>query len=172
MDKSFTKKLKNDRLTNSKWFIIIVFGLICGLVAFIAELPYEYSKVLFIVSVIILIFGFYLSLERIIVKIEGNNLLIENTIFFVKNKCYSIEKIKNLKYSRNVKSSSYTQSGHIKVLGVDVTPESLKEYYYHKEIVSFSYEGKEIEIGKWKKEFGGKKLVEIIKDKKQTKHNK
>ena len=166
MDKSFIKELKNDKLTYSKWFIIIVVGLICGIVGFIAELPHEYRIILFIVSIIILIFGFYLSSERINLTVEGNNLLIENNIFFIKNKCYSIEKIQNLKYSKNVKSSIYTQSGHVKVLGVDATPESWKEYYYHKEIVSFNYEGKEIEIGKWKKEFEGKRLVEIIKEKK------
>ena len=49
--------------------------------------------------------------------------------------------------------------------GIDVTPESMKNYYYHKEIISFEYERRNIEIGKWKKKFDAKILYDLIKQK-------
>lgn len=101
--------------------------------------------------------------QRQFIVLTSSDLRVVTTFFSIRfEKTYLLEHIKNLSYKKHVKSDSYTSSGHAKILGVDVTPESMKEYYYHHEILQFDYEGRKIELGKWKKSFDGDQLFQLI----------
>ncbi len=80
-------------------------------------------------------------------------------------KTYDLMRIEKLKYEKKVKSDFYSSHGSVKVMGLNVTPESMKTYYYHNEIISFKFKNKLVELGKWKKEFGGEKLFKILSEK-------
>lgn len=75
---------------------------------------------------------------------------------------YVIEKMSHLSVSQNVKSDMYTSSGSLKILGIDRTPESWKTYYYYPEILSFTYDGVRVELGKGYREFGAEEMKDAI----------
>ena len=165
MQPFFTSELKNNQLFNSIWMTMFIMGLVLGAIAFVSRMDQDIRLILAIIAGVLIVFGLLLSQDRLIIKVEGNTLIIERTFLSrLKVKYYDIKKIEDLNYQQNVKSIVDTSNVKVRILGMVVTPENGKEYYYHKEILSFIYEGKRIKIGKWKKEFNGKALVNIIKE--------
>lgn len=162
---SNSTELSNEKIFQSRWFKTVIVGFILGTISFNIPIGEKYSILLSICAGLIAVYGLILSQERTFIKIEGIDFIIEKQLFG-SNKAirYNIKRIENIKYRLNVKSNTYNSSGHVRILGIDTTPESWKKYYYHKEILSFNYDNIYIEIGKWKKAFGAKNLVTQIKD--------
>lgn len=103
------------------------------------------------------------------VSLNGGKLLIEQQTRFRKTKTLIlISELSDLEFRRNVKSNQYTTSGRVRVLGMDVTPESMKTYYHHPEVITFTYRNERFEIGKWKKAFGGEELYRLLKAKSEA----
>jgi hypothetical protein len=158
-------EIRNDKILNSKWVVIVIIGFILGLISLNLPIDNEYSIYLVFGAGLVAVYGLLLSQERTFIKIEGNDFIIEKQFFGSRRAIrYNIKKIENIKYRLNVKSNTYTSAGHVRVLGIDTTPESWKKYYYHKEILSFNCNGKYVEIGKWKKAFGAKDWAAKISD--------
>jgi hypothetical protein len=163
---SYKCQLNADKIYFSVWFIILIIGLIGILISFISNLEQEIQTILIAISTSLIFIGFFLSQIRTNILIEDNDFKIDYSLFtkhFIR--VYDIKMITNLNYKKNVKSNFYTSLGQIKVMGTDVIPENWKKYYYHKEIISFNYNGIKVEIGKWKREFNGERLYKIIKNK-------
>lgn len=165
MNNKFENELKPDRLYFSPWFYCIILSVIFGLIAYNFYNENEKWNNFTIISVSFFLIGIILSRHKVIIRVEGNNLLLIKSLFSnPKINYYDLNKIDNLSYKRDVKSILYFSNGQVRVMGVDVTPDSMRRYYYHKEILSFDFDGKRIHIGKWKKDFNGEKLYKIIKE--------
>lgn len=166
MKHDFQSNLKPDKLHYSKWVVPCILGIIIGAFAFTHELNSEYGQYFAILSGIFILISIILSTESTKIILDGYKLRIERRILKIPRiKQYNIDRIENLIFKKNVKSRIYISRGHIKIMGVDVTPESMKKYYYHPEIIEFKYEGKKITIGKFKKKFNARLLVEKINTK-------
>jgi hypothetical protein len=165
MKEEFNVELRPDKFYFSKWLLILIIGLLIGLIFPYIQYIKEYPFYIYIISGMIIVYGLILTQEKKFLLIDGKNFIIETRLINrIKLKKYKIENITNVKYRQNVKSNIYSSTGSVKVGGIDLTPESMKEYYYHNEILSFEYEGEKVEIGMWKKEFDGKNLVRIIEN--------
>ena len=166
MSVTFEAELKNDKFYYSKPVITIIIGIVIGIITYQTLNQQDLSYVLYLISIIIFSVGILLLFEKRSIKYDGHNLIIENSVLgFSKFKYFDVKRIQNLTYRKNVKSNVYRSKGEIRVMGFDTTPESWKEYYYHKEVISFNYQGKKIEIGKWKKPFNGEQLVNQLNNK-------
>ncbi|HBG71697.1 MAG TPA: hypothetical protein DDX57_13020 [Bacteroidales bacterium] len=144
--------------------ILIIIGAVFGYISFIIQYDPLLKLICAVVSGSLIIIGIILSQRKQSICLTSSELKIVTTILNnQKEKSYLLNKIENLQYEENLKSNVYTSKGQVKVMGIDVTPESMKNHYYHKEIISFDYEGRSIEIGKWKKKFDGKILYNMIK---------
>ena len=166
MRDTFNKELKTDKIYFTKWVYLIFFGLLLGIAAFGISQNTQFTLKLAVVSGLLILTGIALFNEKTSIRLVGNELIIEHTIFGkLIPKYFDIKRIENLSYRKHVKSNFYSSKGEIRVMGIDATPESWKEYYYHNEIISFNYDGKKIEIGKWKKEFEAKQLYNLIRQK-------
>jgi hypothetical protein len=99
-------------------------------------------------------------------KLSKTHLILTYTLFNFgfKTKEFEIYQIENLKLKQNVKSDSYTSKGHVKVMGIDKTPESWKTYYYHKELLQFEYKNKYITIGEYAERFDAPVFFELISE--------
>jgi len=161
---TFEAKLKTEKWTNSKGFIVLVVGFFGGFMVWYGSMQEEVRVLLLVVAGIVMIIGLLFLSEITIIKISGKELIIERNILGkARIKRYLIDKIENLNYRRNVKSNFYTSHGSVRIFGVDRTPESWKKYYYHKEVIRFYYEGNRVQFGKWKNAFGGASLVEELR---------
>lgn len=156
----FQTVLKTDKMQYSKWLVLCVVGILIGAFALIYELKPEHRQYLATLSGICILISIILSTDKTTIILDGYKLRIERTILIIPVvKQYNVDRIENLNFSKNVRSKIYTSRGHVKVMGLDVTPESMKKYYYHPEIIEFNYEGKKITIGRFKKEFNAKLLI-------------
>lgn len=166
MNEQFNSLLINDRFYFSKWIYFLLAGLIIGLFSF-AELRNEPAGILaFVISGLLISLGFLSKNDNTRVRVMGGSLTIEKRLFGrTRIEKYEIKMLEKIEYKRMVKSDFYTSHGNVKIMGVDATPESLKKYYYHKEIVSFEFQGRTVELGKWKKGFEGKKLFLLLNEK-------
>ena len=108
----------------------------------------------------------WLFANKTTLKLSKTHLISTHSLFGfgIKNQEFEIDKIKNLKIRRNVKSESYTSKGHIKVMGIDKTPESWKTYYYHKEVLQFEYEKDYYYFGKYCKPFEAETFFNLISE--------
>jgi len=160
----FEKKLVNDKMYLSVWIYFVLAGILFG-IAFYGQTKNDDLKLPgYIASGVLVLVGFVLSKNYMRIRVAADELIIEKYQFGkLIMKIYDLKKIEKLKYKRRVKSNVYTTSGRIKVMGMDLTPESWKKYYYHKEIISFTYEGRFVEFGKWKQSFDGKNLYDLLK---------
>ena len=112
-------------------------------------------------------FGLLYKGRKTKIRLSDDALIIENYFLGkISSKEYSLSKIENLSYNRLVKSnySISTSSTKIKILGIDLSPESSNEHYHHNEIISFKYAEDIVEIGKWKKYFDGESLFNLLNE--------
>lgn len=166
MREEFKVELKVDNFSLTKPFFLFVLAAISGVYIYQNQTSNPYFWLLFLIPVLIFLSGVYFATEQSFLSFNGSDvILMKSNLGMCKYKYYDIKKIENLELNTHVKSNVSMASAHIRVLGMDVTPESMMDYYYHKEVLSFYYEGKKIEIGKWKKAFDGKKLADVIKNK-------
>ncbi len=169
MKYEFQSNLTPDKLQFSKWVVPCILGILIGTFAFSLELKSEYGQYLAILAGIFFLISMMHSTEKTTIILDGYKLRIERTILKIPRvKQYNIDRIENLNFKKDVKSKFYIQRGHVEVLGLNVTPESMKRYYYHPEIIEFIYEGKKITIGRFKKKFNAKLLVGMINMKKNN----
>jgi hypothetical protein len=158
----FRTELKPDKLSHRIWIYIIAIGVFCGIYAY-SSMNNGLQLPLFGLSLAMIMAGLLISRDTIAISINGNELIIEKYVFGrLKVKSINIDEIEDLTYRENVKSNVYVSKGHVKVFGMDATPESWKEYYYHPEILSFHHQNRRYVFGKWKKAFNGKQLYRII----------
>lgn len=165
MIESFEIELKNEKMSYSQWFIFTIAGLVGVFIGTMAKVEIKIQLSIYTISVVALLYGLILIQKKIFIGIEGKNFFIKtNLLGRIGIRYYRIDSIDNLKFLKNVNSGISVSRGHIKVMGIDATPESWKEYYYHKELICFEHLGKQVDIGKWKKPYGGEELVQKIKE--------
>lgn len=156
-------KLANDNLLYTKWFITLILGSIGLLFTLLIDETIELKPIVYITSLLLVSFGIVYSQLKSFIELDNNKLVVSSELFgIMKIAEYEICKMEDLSFQKNVKSTVYTSSSEVKVMGIDVTPESEKNYYHHKELITFFYEGRKVEIGKWKKQFGAQTIVEMI----------
>lgn len=165
MIETFEIELKNEKISYSQWFIFSLLGLAGVFAGTMANIDTAVQLSIYTISVIALLYGLLLIQKKIFIGIEGKNFFIKTSLLGrIRSKYYKIEFIENLVFLKNVNSGIAVSKGQIKVMGIDVSPGSLKEYYYHKELICFEYMGKKVDIGKWKKPYGGSDMVQKIKE--------
>ncbi len=166
MNNQYNQELVPDRIYFKKAFYMVAIGVIIGLITYLEKSNEEIMTGAIILSGILIVLGLISLWDKTMIKLYGNELIIEKSLFGkIIHKTIDIRTINKVIYEKHVKSNFYTSSGNIKVMGMDATPESWKNYYYHNEIVAIYVEGKKYEIEKWKKRFEGKKLANIISSK-------
>ncbi|UTW66973.1 hypothetical protein KFE94_02330 [bacterium SCSIO 12643] len=161
MTELFHTELKNDRISvNPKLKLLLA---IAGIIVLINLNDLLISLVGSSICVVLIIISIFQLGKRHVIILTAESLYYETWIFgqrFIDT--YHISEIKDLMYRKFVKSDLETTAARQKVFGVDVTPDSSRTFYIHPEIVQFSYQGKTISIGKYKEEFGGQKLFDLI----------
>ncbi len=163
MHERLKQELINDKFYFSKSIYLIFAGLFIGAITLTQIIDFEVKTFALLISGFLILTGL-LNNNKITVRVRGNQLMIEKYVFGkTLVKTYNLNEITNLKYNKHVKSNHYTSTSSIKIMGIDVTAESSKNYYYHNEVISFKYKNKVVEIGKWKKRFNGKKLYQALK---------
>lgn len=165
MKRTFYTELKTDKYLYSRTFNFLIPGVILGYFSYASPFFNEIKLIGILISMILIFIGLVLATERISLRFDGLKLIIDRKYLGISNlKHYELKKMRELRFDKNVKSNQYRKRGEVKVMGMDMTPENMKKYYYHPEIVSFKYENKRIQIGKWKKPFEGKKLFSLLKE--------
>lgn len=153
-------ELKYDVIFVSKWFKLLFLG--AFLLMFGFSLPYEVSLFLYLISSIFIIWSVFSLFEKTILRIDGVDFIVETrSLFKIKCKYYNIKRMQKVLCQQNVESM-LNSGTRVYLGGMLFTPDALKKSYFHKEIVSFYYNGKLVEIGKWRKKFGGWNLVEEL----------
>lgn len=166
MNRHFNTELITDKFYFSVWIYFILAGIIVGVGSYMEAIDETLQIIGYIASGVMVLAGFVLSKNIIRIRVSDDELIIEKYLFGkLTTKFYKLQHIEDLKYQQHVKSSVYFSNGSVKVMGMDLTPESMKKYYYHKEIISFMYEGRSIELGKWKKAYDGQQLYSLLNKK-------
>lgn len=162
MEKPLEIQLKPDN--SHIWGRIpFVIGLVLGGLALLMEAKLLIKIILGLCSVLSFLIAKVLSTKEMWIRLDEEQLVVERKILkSTKKKVYNISKIKSLTYQLKVKSETYTTTEHTRVLGVDMTPESKKKYYYHPEILTFYYENRKVTIGKYKEAFGVEEICQRI----------
>jgi len=166
MNYKYENELVADKVYMGKWIFFLFAGVIIAAISYQNITEKDMQLGLYFISAVSILLALLSFNDRTILRVSANEFIVVK-YFFSKQfyKSYDISKIEELKYDEKVKSEMYYSSGTVKVLGMDVTPDSMNKYYYHNEIISFIYENKFIEFGKWKEGFDGKILYEILKEK-------
>lgn len=162
--KPYREQLKPDGFYFSLWFICFMIGGFIWLILTNSDVDQEIKPICTSIALTIIFIGILVSQIKTSILIHNQDLILIKS-FFGKHftQGYHLERIKNVRYQKNVRSGFSVSPGEIKVMGMNATPESWKDYYYHTEIVSFDYEGKKITIGKYKRKFNGERLYRILK---------
>lgn len=159
--------LFHQQLTNNTHPPVRAFTLMLSIALTLILLYNSKNCELLVYSIIAVIIALNIVLHghKKYITLETERLIITYSFMGLSHhKKYWLNQIESMYYQKMVKSDVYTSNVHAEVLGVDVTPEHTKKYYYHPEVIRFYYVNRRVVIGKWKKQFDGEKLVQLIRE--------
>lgn len=159
----FRAELKNEKLGFNCWFYLFVGGAILFVLSRATNELEQGARIMSWAALFLIVAGGLTYRDNTSIYLRGQQLVIEKRLLGkIVFRNYELKKMSQLEFEQNVQSILYTTGSTPSKRSVYLNKDN-KEYYFHKEVLSFQYEGKTVEIGKWKSTWGGAELFDMLK---------